>query len=332
MNEKHTHIDLCAGIGGFSIAFEAEGFHTIAYSEIDPDKILVYESHFPGVPNLGDMRKIVRGTCGFADVVTGGIPCQPASALGQMRGTADERWLWPEAIRLVGEIRPKFGVFENPPSILVLEGGRAWNGIVSGLVALGYDCQWDVFPAAAFGAGHLRERVILVITDGNEQRCKERREGLLEGRSAEGGLESGRQPASKNSEAVTDASSSRRPARAGLCESEQEWQRRGRSGDASCETAPNANEPGLEGHAGDGDGVGRQEARRPVATPDLRGRVSKADWWHEINTGVPVLAHGLPSRLVEAATRCAGDSVVPAVIQPIARAIKNQLTKSFASH
>ena len=283
-----THVDLFAGIGGFSLAFEAEGFRTVAYSEINPDKCLVYEHHFPGVPNLGDIKAITRNPIGGIDVLTGGVPCQPASALGQMRGTADERWLWPEALRMVSLFRPSYGVFENPPSLLVLEGGRAWNGIVSGLAARGYDCWWDVFPAAAFGAGHLRERVLLVIAD---------------------------------------ARSSGRQTRGGLCEGEPTGEWRGRSGNASGETAADAHGQGLQGHAGHGaNGDGWPGTRRSVAPPDLRGRVSKADWWHEVNTGVPVLAHGLPGKLVEAAARCAGDAVVPQVIQPIARAIYQQLT------
>jgi DNA (cytosine-5)-methyltransferase 1 len=284
-----THVDLFAGIGGFSLAFESEGFRTVAYSEINPDKCLVYDHWFPGVQNLGDIKSINANTVGRVDVLTGGVPCQPASALGQMRGTADERWLWPETIRMVGLLRPRFAVFENPPSLIVLEGGRAWNGIVSGLVALGYDCWWDVFPAAAFGAGHLRERVLLVIAD------------------AESNFNSEQQP--KDCRRQTRQSS--------IC------------GRRVVENASHTNGAGLQGHAGYGADGGRWAGtRRPVATPDLRGRASKADWWHEANTGVPVLADGLPGRLVEAAARCSGDAVVPQVIQPIARAIHKILTNS----
>ncbi|TSA41470.1 MAG: DNA (cytosine-5-)-methyltransferase [Verrucomicrobiales bacterium] len=298
------HIDLFAGIGGFSLAFESEGFKTVAFSEINPDKCLVYEHHFPNVPNLGDIKTITRNEIGRVDVLTGGVPCQPASALGHMRGSLDERWLWPEALRMVSLFRPRFAVFENPPSLLVLEGGRAWNGIVSGLVARGYDCWWDVFPAAAFGAGHLRERVFLVASDADNQHGRDR---AGRGNGAQADYDSG-------------------------------------------STIANPYRAGLQGHAGHGaDCHGRAQTRRPVATPDLRGtfadakgelRLSKPahqsppdlrgradgeNWWHEINTGVPVLAHGLPARLVEAAARCAGDAVVPQAVRPIARAIYQQL-------
>jgi DNA (cytosine-5)-methyltransferase 1 len=165
-----THLDLFSGIGGFSLAFEAEGFETIAFCEHDEIKRIVLRHWWPGVPILPDVRDTAAITefCrkhGPITLVTGGVPCQPTSTLGQQRGTSDERWLWPDTIRVVGAVRPRFAVFENPPAILTLQGGRAWNGIVSGLVALGYDLWWDVFSAAAFGAGHLRERVLLIATD-----------------------------------------------------------------------------------------------------------------------------------------------------------------------
>ncbi len=168
MNEL-THLSLFAGIGGFSVGFDAVGFKTIAFSEIDPVAAGVHQAIWPDAINVGDIKQFDCGeflrTHGSPYVVTGGVPCQPASALGLMRGTSDERWLWPEAIRVVRELRPAFAVFENPPAIITLDGGKPWNGIVSELVALGYDCLWDVFPAAALGAGHLRERVILVCAD-----------------------------------------------------------------------------------------------------------------------------------------------------------------------
>lgn len=290
-DNRPTHFDVYSGIGGFSYAFEAEGFRTVAFSEIDEDKCIVLREYWPHVPNLGPVEAI-RGTPGQIDVLTGGVPCQPASALGQMRGTADPRWQWPNAIRLVREFRPRFAVFENPPSILVLEDGRAWNGIVSELVACGYDLWWDVFPAAAFGAGHLRERILLVCSDA---------------------ARIGKRNTDLQAHSITDGKQAR-AVLASVC----------------ADDAGDANRQGFQGHAGNGaDGRGRPREGRSVAPADLRDRVrdfgNGLPWWFEANTGVPVLAHGLPARLVEAASRCAGDSVVPQVIQPIARAIRRCL-------
>ena len=176
-----THLDLFSGIGGFSLGFAPLGIHTLAFVEPHPDKKLVLAEWFPGVPNLNDVTKLCPrcnkwfGVCecigtdqfgdeyGYPDIVTGGVPCQPASALGQMRGALDERWLWPEAIRILRERHPRLAVFENPPSLLVLDDGRAAIRIFGEIAALGYDLWWDVIPAAALGAGHLRERLILFV-------------------------------------------------------------------------------------------------------------------------------------------------------------------------
>lgn len=132
---EFTHLDLFTGIGGFAIGFQNAGFRTIAFAETDPDASLVLRHHWPHIPNLGDVKLINKQTfrkngcrLRLPLVITGGVPCQPASLLGQMRGTSDERWLWPEAIRVVRELRPRYAVFENPPSLLILEGGRAFGG------------------------------------------------------------------------------------------------------------------------------------------------------------------------------------------------------------
>jgi DNA (cytosine-5)-methyltransferase 1 len=199
LNEP-THVDLFSGIGGFALAAQWAGFRTIAFCEIESYCRAVTIKHWPKVEHYNDVRKFCRriydceydeesgeawcprcdeefGECecigtdqftdtvGFPDLITGGVPCQPASLIGERRGTSDERWLWPDTIRIMGELRPRFGVFENPTAILTLESGRAFNGIVSGLVALGYDLWWEVFPAYAVGAGHRRERVLIVASN-----------------------------------------------------------------------------------------------------------------------------------------------------------------------
>jgi DNA (cytosine-5)-methyltransferase 1 len=325
------HLDLFSGIGGFSLAAEAVGFETVAFCEIDPEANLVTAHHWPNVPNLLDIRTVTRERYPdiVPDLITGGVPCQPASALGLMRGTSDERWLWPDTIRIMREFRPSFGIFENPPALLTLESGDAWNGILSGLVACGYDCLWDVFPAAAFGAGHLRERIILVCVKAGSDNAANAAgicpRGEADAKDAKpNGRHAWLEPASGNGGAqrtFTNAS-----CESFGCPSDGEIQA-GRNTVAvrgGCGEAPSAdtNGQGLQGHAGNGaDGLGRSGARRPIAPPDLRGRVTGADWWHEAHTGIPVLATGIPGRVVEAVSRCIGNSVVPQVLMPVMEAI-----------
>jgi DNA (cytosine-5)-methyltransferase 1 len=309
---RYKHLDIFSGIGGFSLAFEAEGFRTVAFVECDERKQIVLRYWWKGVPIFADVRdaESIRRFCaagGGIDVLTGGVPCQPASTLGQMRGSADERWMWPDAIRLVRAIRPRFAVFENPPSVLVLEGGRAWNGIVSGLAALRYDLWWDVFPAAAFGAGHLRERVILVAADTHGP-------GLEGHAGNEFGAGGGRK---------RDDQLPRRIFRE--ISANPNCERRKSEGNNEQQVHPAAE--------------GNREITQPFdgdSVPDLRGRVfatetGEPQWWSETHTGIPVLAHGLSARLVEAAARCTGDAVVPQVIRPIARAIRQMLERNQES-
>ena len=194
-------LDLFSGIGGFALATEWAGGRTIAFAEVAEYQSKILRARWPDVPNLGDVTKLCRraydcqptdddsgnvwcprcdadfGECacigtdqftdthGFPDVIAGGVPCQPASLVGKRHGTADARWLWPDTLRIIGELRPRFAILENPRAILTLENGNAFRGVLAGFAALGYDVQWDCVSAAALGAGHRRERLWLLATD-----------------------------------------------------------------------------------------------------------------------------------------------------------------------
>lgn len=126
-------MDLFSGVGGFTIAAERAGWKTIGFSEIDPYASAVLKKHWPGIPNLGDIRGIhgVR-----ADLVTGGFPCQPFSTAGQRRGASDDRALWPEMRRVIEEARPSWVCAENVPGIISMELDR----VLFDLECLGYSC------------------------------------------------------------------------------------------------------------------------------------------------------------------------------------------------
>lgn len=95
---------------------------------------------------------------GTVDCVTAGFPCQPFSVAGKRRGTADERWIWPDIARIVGEVRPRVVFLENVPGLV----RRGLDRVAGDLAALGFDQEWDVFSAAEVGAPHLRERLFLL--------------------------------------------------------------------------------------------------------------------------------------------------------------------------
>ena len=154
------HIDLCSGIGGFSLAFEWEGFETVGFAEVDPFCSQVLKKNWPTVPNYGDVKKIADDptTLPEFDVLTAGYPCQPFSSAGKKKGTDDTRHLWPDIRRIVQARRPSWCVFEN-----VL--GHVSMGIDEVFSALeddGYQTEAFVVPAVAIDAHHRRDRVWIV--------------------------------------------------------------------------------------------------------------------------------------------------------------------------
>ena len=319
MNHEFKHFDLYAGIRGFSLAFESEGFTTVGCAEIDDAANSVGQHWYPNVPNFGDVRakyfcERVRAACGEIDVITAGTPCQPASLLGKRRGTSDERWLWPDNLRICRALRPRFFVAENPPALLTLERGDAFNGIVSGLAALGYDLLWEVLPAAAFGAGHLRERLIIVAWDTN-RRDDDKNEVRTATNTNDARLQGHTGQGDRSGEERRRDEEQRRPVAAPDLQSPI-------ANSDSINNRQHVESSAVEdGQKNDRPDTDETRPAYCVIMPDLRGRVASADWWNETHTGVPVLAHGISARLAEAATRCAGNSVVPQVIQPIAAAL-----------
>lgn len=91
-------------------------------------------------------------------LLTAGVPCQPASRAGKQRGAADDRWLWPEAIRVIAAVQPTWALLENPPGI----GDVGLHGVLSALEAQGYEVRVLSIPACAVNAPHRRERFWIV--------------------------------------------------------------------------------------------------------------------------------------------------------------------------
>lgn len=163
------HLDLFSGIGGFALAARWIGWQTVQFVEIDKFCQQVLQKNFPGVPIHEDI-KTFDGTKlrGAVDILTGGPPCQPASIAGKRKGEADNRWLWPEAIRIFTEVRPRFAVFENPDDLLTLEMGNPFERICSEMENIGYKVEPVGIPAACVGAWHERDRVWIIAYLNNQ--------------------------------------------------------------------------------------------------------------------------------------------------------------------
>lgn len=158
-----THASLFSGIGGFDLAAEWMGWQNVFNCEIDSfcRKVLAY--HFPEAKQYEDVKTtdftIYRGRI---DVLTGGFPCQPFSLAGKRKGADDNRYLWPEMLRAIREIKPRWVVGENVFGIVNWSDGMVFEQVQSDLENEGYEVQPYIIPACAVDAPHRRDRVWFV--------------------------------------------------------------------------------------------------------------------------------------------------------------------------
>ncbi len=155
---ERRHIDLFSGIGGFALAAHWAGYQTEVFCEQDAFCQKVLSRHWPTVPIVSDIHDFDGSAHTGADLLTGGFPCQPFSCAGKQQGDADDRFLWPEMLRVISEARPAWIVGENVAGIISM----ALDGVLSDLEAEGYATQAFVLPACAVNAPHKRDRVWIV--------------------------------------------------------------------------------------------------------------------------------------------------------------------------
>lgn len=159
---------LFSGIGGIDLAFQEAGFQIAYQVENNGYCQQVLEKHWPTVRRYGNIFDI--DTLPAVDVMAGGFPCQPVSVAGQRRGEQDERWLWPEFLRLIQQSRPTVVFLENVPGLRTIDGGNTFRDILRQLAKSGYDAQWAHLRASDAGAPHKRERIFIVAYTGSFRR------------------------------------------------------------------------------------------------------------------------------------------------------------------
>jgi DNA (cytosine-5)-methyltransferase 1 len=165
MNEK-THLDLFSGIGGFALAAKWNGYRTVAFCDNEPYAQAVLKKHWPDVPCHQDIREVRGELYAGVTLLTGGFPCQPFSCAGKQRGKDDNRYLWPEMLRVIREAKPTWIVGENVAGIVNL----ALDQVCTDLEAEGYEVEPIIIPACGVDAPHKRDRVWIVAhTKGGER-------------------------------------------------------------------------------------------------------------------------------------------------------------------
>lgn len=135
----------------------------VGYSEIDRYASSVYEKHYKGVKNYGDITKINAEEIPDFDCLVGGFPCQAFSIAGKRAGFDDTRGtLFFDLARILRAKQPRLFVFENVKGLLSHDKGKTFRVIIKTLDDLGYDCQWQVLNSKNFGVPQNRERIIIV--------------------------------------------------------------------------------------------------------------------------------------------------------------------------
>jgi len=158
-----THGSLFSGIGGFDLAAEWMGWENIFHCEWNPFGQKVLAHHFPNSKSYNDITKTDFSIhAGQIDVLTGGFPCQPYSMAGKRVGKADERHLFPEMLRAIKEIKPRYIVGENVRGLVSWGGGLVFHEVCDDLEREGYEVQPFLIPAASVGAPHQRQRIWFV--------------------------------------------------------------------------------------------------------------------------------------------------------------------------
>lgn len=195
-----THYDLFAGIGGFSLALE-EVFNEAKINHIFCEwaefPAAVLKKHWPDGIFYGDIAGLVADTdsqrhkssaieteaegrsnlCSGArgdenetlTILTGGFPCQPFSHAGRRKGTADDRYQWPNMFRVIQNVKPDWVIAENVRGLVTWNDGMVLEQVCVDLESEGYEVQPFIIPAVAVNAPHRRDRVWIIAHCANSR-------------------------------------------------------------------------------------------------------------------------------------------------------------------
>lgn len=170
-----NHGSLFSGIGGFDLAAEWMGWNNKFHCDINEFSRKICGFYWPDAQSYEDIK-----TTDFTiwrnkiDVLSGGFPCQPFSHAGKRMGKEDDRHLWPEMVRAIREIRPRYVVGENVRGIVSWSNGLVFEEVFTDLENEGYESWAFVLPAVGINAPHKRDRVYFIAKDTSSDGCLQR--------------------------------------------------------------------------------------------------------------------------------------------------------------
>jgi len=163
-----THGSLFSGIGGFDLAAEWMGWENKFHCEWNEFGQKVLKHYWPEAESFHDITKTdFTKYANRISILTGGFPCQPYSMAGKRKGKDDERHLWPEMLRCIREIKPRWVIGENVLGLVNWNGGLVFNEVQADLETEGYEVFPYVLAAAGVGAPHRRDRIWFVAHSNN---------------------------------------------------------------------------------------------------------------------------------------------------------------------
>jgi len=262
------------------------------------------------------------------DVITAGVPCQPASQAGKRGGESDNRWLWPEALRIISEFHPRWAILENVYGFLTLDNGMAFDKVCIALEAEGYSIQTFVIPACAVNAPHRRDRVWIICHSEHYGSSTTEKPGSTT--KASNHNQKGKDKASQskgtggrtNNEDVAypvsgSKGSSHRSRASRIADKKQNNgnQLRNDSGDSG-ETLAHATGRRQSGQGKSVESIDTETIKNGETVEPLYGGFS--DQW-AVEPELGRVAHGIPNRVDR--LKQLGNAVVPQVVEQIGRAI-----------
>jgi len=196
----------CSGIEGIGIAAQWAGMEIVGQIEIDEFCNKILEKYWPHVTRMKNMFDVKGDEFGAVDIFAAGFPCQPFSCAGKRKGNADDRYLWPETLRIIRTMQPTWVIVENVDGIgtmeqsdyeidlagettICTEADMVLETIRRDFEDAGYQTLMLEIPACAVNARHRRDRYFIV---GYSERARSRRLSIQSGESRQADIDTDR--------------------------------------------------------------------------------------------------------------------------------------------